>query len=207
MNIVLIDDDPIVSRALSIILQSDPEIHVSAIGSDGDEALILYRTHLPDVILMDIRMKRMTGLVAGEQILVEFPDARVLFLTTFSDDDYIIKALRIGARGYLLKDKFDSIVPAIKAVIAGQSVFGEDIVSRFPLMSSEKPKPASPDVSKLTDKEIDILRLLGDGLSNKEISEALYISEGTVRNAISLMLDKLSLKSRTQLAIFYLKNF
>lgn len=207
MNIILIDDDPIVSRALSIILQSDPEIHVSCIGTDGDEALLLYRTHQPDVILMDIRMKRMTGLEAGEQILHEFPDARVLFLTTFSDDDYIIKALRIGARGYLLKDKFDSIVPAIKAVITGQSVFGEDIVARFPLMSSGKPKIASPLVSSLTEKEVEILKHLGNGLSNKEISEVLFVSEGTVRNAISLLLDKLSLKSRTQLAIFYLKNF
>lgn len=207
MNIVLIDDDPIVSRALTIILQADPQIHVSGVGSDGDEALALYRTHQPDVLLMDIRMQRMTGLEAGEQILREFPDARVLFLTTFSDDDYIIKALRIGARGYLLKDKFDSIVPAIKAVVAGQSVFGEDIVSRFPLMSSGKQKCVSPLVSSLTEKEIEILKHLGNGLSNKEISEALYISEGTVRNAISLLLDKLSLKSRTQLAIFFLKNF
>jgi len=207
MNIVLIDDDPIVSRALSVILQADPEIRVSGIGSDGDEALVLYRTHLPDVLLMDIRMQRMTGLMAGEQVLREFPDARVLFLTTFSDDDYIIKALRIGARGYLLKDKFDSIIPAIKAVVAGQSVFGEDIVSRFPLMSSDRQKSISPLVSSLTEKEVEILKHLGNGLSNKEISEALYISEGTVRNAISLLLDKLSLKSRTQLAIFFLKNF
>lgn len=207
MNIVLIDDDPIVSRALSIILQADPEIHVSGIGTDGDEALALYRTHVPDVLLMDIRMQRMTGLVAGEQVLREYPDARVLFLTTFSDDDYIIKALRIGARGYLLKDKFDSIVPAIKAVVAGQSVFGEDIVSRFSLMSSDKQKSISPLVSSLTEKEVEIMKHLGNGLSNKEISEALYISEGTVRNAISLLLDKLSLKSRTQLAIFFLKNF
>lgn len=207
MNIVLIDDDPIVSRALSIILQADPEILVSGVGTDGDEALMLYRTHVPDVLLMDIRMQRMTGLVAGEQVLREFPDARVLFLTTFSDDDYIIKALRIGARGYILKDKFDSIVPAIKAVVAGQSVFGEDIVSRFSLMSSDKQKISSPLVSSLTDKEVEILKHLGNGLSNKEISEALYISEGTVRNAISLLLDKLSLKSRTQLAIFFLKNF
>jgi DNA-binding NarL/FixJ family response regulator len=207
MNIVLIDDDPIVSRALSVILQADPEIHVSGIGSDGDEALMLYRTHKPDVLLMDIRMQRMTGLVAGEQVLREYPDARVLFLTTFSDDDYIIKALRIGSRGYLLKDKFDSIVPAIKAVVAGQSVFGEDIVSRFSLMSSDMQKSISPLVSSLTEKEVEILKHLGNGLSNKEISEALYISEGTVRNAISLLLDKLSLKSRTQLAIFFLKNF
>ncbi len=207
MNIVLIDDDAIVSKALSVILQADPQIHVSAVGSDGDEAMMLYRTHQPDVILMDIRMKRMTGLEAGEKILQEFPDARVLFLTTFSDEDYIIQALRIGARGYLLKDRFESIVPAIKAVIAGQSVFGEDIVSRIPLMSSEKKKDRSPLVSSLTEKEIDILKHLGEGLSNKEISEVLFISEGTVRNAISLLLDKLSLKSRTQLAIFYLKNF
>lgn len=205
MNVVLIDDDPIVARALTAILQADPEIRVSATGSDGEEALKLYRTHLPDILLMDIRMKKMSGLVAGELVMKAYPDAQLLFLTTFLDDEYIIKALRLGARGYLLKDRFESIIPALHAVMAGQSVFGEDIVTRISLASSLTKHPSAL-MDDLTEKEQSILKLLGEGLSNKEISETLFIGEGTVRNAISLMLEKLSLKSRTQLAIFFLKN-
>ncbi|MBN1775330.1 MAG: response regulator transcription factor [Oscillospiraceae bacterium] len=206
MKIIIIDDDPLVSSALKTILESDPEITVDAVGRDGCEALALYRTHKPDILLLDIRMKNVSGLTAGEAVLGEFPDARVLFLTTFSDDEYIIHALRIGARGYLLKQDFDSIAPALKAVMTGQSVFGEEIVSRIPLMSRTPDKPDSDAFSELTEKELDILRLLGEGMSNKEISEKLYIGEGTVRNLVSAMLDKLNLKSRTQLAVFYLKH-
>ena len=206
MKIIIIDDDPLVSSALQTILEADPEITVAAVGRDGSEALALYRTHKPDILLLDIRMKNISGLAAGEAVLGEFPDARILFLTTFSDDEYIIHALRIGARGYLLKQDFDSIAPALKAVMTGQSVFGEEIVSRIPLMSRTPDKPDSGAFSELTEKELDILRLLGDGMSNKEISEKLYIGEGTVRNLVSAMLDKLNLKSRTQLAVFYLKH-
>jgi DNA-binding NarL/FixJ family response regulator len=206
MKIIIIDDDPLVSSALQTILEADPEITVAAVGRDGSEALALYRTHKPDILLLDIRMKNISGLAAGEAVLGEFPDARILFLTTFSDDEYIIHALRIGARGYLLKQDFDSIAPALKAVMTGQSVFGEEVVSRIPLMSRTPDKPDSGAFSELTEKELDILRLLGDGMSNKEISERLFIGEGTVRNIISTILDKLNLKSRTQLAIFYIKN-
>ncbi|MBN1891985.1 MAG: response regulator transcription factor [Clostridiales bacterium] len=206
MNIIIIDDDPLVSSALKTILESDPEISVAAVGHDGSEALTLYRTHRPDILLMDIRMKNVSGLVAGESVLSEFPDARLLYLTTFSDDEYIIHALRIGARGYLLKQNFESISPALYAVMSGQSVFGEDIVSRIPLMTANREKPSSDVFSELTDKEVDILRLLGEGMSNKEIAETLFMSEGTVRNTVSTVLDKLDLKSRTQLAIYYLKN-
>jgi len=206
MKIIIIDDDPLVSSALRTILESDPEISVAAVGRDGSEAPALYRTHRPDILLLDIRMKNVSGLTAGEAVLGEFPDAKILFLTTFSDDEYIIRALRIGARGYLLKQDFDSIAPALKAVMTGQSVFGEDIVSRIPLMQRLPEKKETEAFSSLTEKEIEILRLLGEGMSNKEISERLYIGEGTVRNLISAMLDKLDLKSRTQLAVFYLKN-
>ena len=166
MKIIIIDDDPLVSSALQTILEADPEITVAAVGRDGSEALALYRTHKPDILLLDIRMKNISGLAAGEAFLGEFPDARILFLTTFSDDEYIIHALRIGARGYLLKQDFDSIAPALKAVMTGQSVFGEEIVSRIPLMSRTPDKPDSGAFSELTEKELDILRLFGDGMSN-----------------------------------------
>ena len=207
MNIVIIDDDPLVSEALRTILETDPDVSVLALGKDGSDALPLYETFLPDVLLMDIRMKNVTGLEAGEEVLSRHPDARILFLTTFSDDDYVIKALRMGAKGYLLKQKFESIVPSLKAVMAEQSVFGEEIIARLPLFrESSQRKAPSLEEYKLTPRELEILALIADGLSNKEIAEKLFISEGTVRNAISLLLEKLRLKSRTQLAIFYLKN-
>ncbi len=207
MNIVIIDDDPLVSEALRTILEADPDVKVLALGKDGADALPLYGKFRPDVLLMDIRMKNMTGIEAGEEVLSHHPDARILFLTTFSDDDYVIKALRMGAKGYLLKQKFESIVPSLKAVMAEQSVFGEEIIARLPLFREiGQRKMPSLDEYRLTPRELEILALIADGLSNKEIAEKLFISEGTVRNAISLLLEKLRLKSRTQLAIFYLKN-
>jgi len=207
MKVVIIDDDPLVSQSLRTILQTDPDVTVSAIGSDGEDALPLYEKYLPDILLMDIRMKKVTGLSAGETVLSKYPEARILFLTTFSDDDYIISALRMGAKGYLLKQKFESIVPSIKAVMAGQNVFGEDIIARLPHFMDSKPKESMTFTSMgITAKELTILELIADGCSNREIADHQYISEGTVRNAISVLLEKLHLKSRTQLAIFYLKN-
>jgi DNA-binding NarL/FixJ family response regulator len=207
MKVIIIDDDPLVAQALKTILQADPEVSVDAVGYDGDVALILYHEHRPDILLMDIRMKNVSGLTAGERVLARYPDARILFLTTFADDDYIIKALRMGAKGYLLKQKFESIVPSLKVVMAGQNVFGEDIIARLPHFMENKPRETL-NISSLgiTAKELSILALIADGCSNREIADQQFISEGTVRNAISVLLEKLHLKSRTQLAIFYLKN-
>src|SRR5659263_125314 len=176
MKVIIIDDDPLVAQALKTILQADPEISVDAVGNDGDVALSLYREYLPDVLLMDIRMKNVTGLTAGEQVLAKYPDARILFLTTFADDDYIIKALRMGANGYLLKQKFESIVPSLKAVMAGQNVFGEDIIARLPHFMKNKSREI-PDLSSMgiTAKELLILALLADGCSNREIADQQYI--------------------------------
>lgn len=207
MRIVIIDDDPLVAQALRTILQADPDVHVVAIGNDGDQALSLYQEYLPDILLMDIRMKHVTGLTAGENILQVFPAARIFFLTTFADDEYIIKALRMGAKGYLLKQDFSSIVPSLKTVLAGQSVFGKDIIARLPLFTAKKPvENVSLSKFGITPKEISVLSLIAEGCSNREISDQLFVSEGTVRNSISVLLEKLNLKSRTQLAIFYLKS-
>ena len=137
MNIVLVDDDALVCASLKTILEAGGEVRVAATGSSGAEAVALYRAHRPDVLLMDIRMAGMTGLEAGESLLREFPDARILFLTTFSDDEYIVRALRMGAKGYLIKQDFESILPALRAVHAGQSVFGGEVMGRLPwLMQS-----------------------------------------------------------------------
>ena len=154
---------------------------------------------------MDIRMVHMSGLEAGEKILKNDPLAKILYLTTFSDDEYIIRALHIGAKGYLLKQNYESIVPALKAVYSGQSVFGSEIVRKIPelMQNTEQYNYSSHGVLP---KELEIIKLVADGLSNKEISETLYLSEGTVRNYLSTILDKLDLRDRTQLAIFFYQH-
>lgn len=204
MNIIIIDDDKLVCSALKTILESDPDFHVPVIGHDGNEAVSLYDLHKPDLLLMDIRMANMTGIDAGEIILKSYPEAKILFLTTFADNEYIVKALKIGAKGYLLKQNFESIIPAIKAVESGQSVFGNEIVSKLPDMTwSAK---TSLEGFDLTEREIEIISNVAEGLSNKEIAGLLFLSEGTVRNYISSILEKLELRDRTQLAIFYYKH-
>jgi DNA-binding NarL/FixJ family response regulator len=206
MKVLLVDDDKLVCSSLKIILSADPEIKVTGIGNHGKEGIELYRKLKPDVLLMDIRMELMSGLDAGERILSEFPDAKILYLTTFLDDDYIIKALHIGAKGYMLKQNYESIIPAIKAVYMGQNVYGNEIITKLPDLIGKASEVKRYDTYGITEKEYEIIEKIADGLSNKEISEIMFLSEGTVRNNISTILEKLNLRDRTQIAIFYYKN-
>lgn len=202
MNILIIDDDPLVAISLKTILETDSNISVAAIGNDGSEALSLYEEHKPDVLLMDIRMNTMSGLEAGESLLQKYPDAKILYLTTFSDDEYIIKALHIGAKGYILKQAFDGIAPALHAVYSGQSVFDGQIIHKIPNLMQESPTPTVlPD--QINEKEFELIKLVAQGLNNREIANTLFLSEGTVRNYLSTILEKLELRDRTQLAIYY----
>ena len=204
MRVLVVDDDKLVTVSLRTILEADGDIEVAGTGASGTEAVALYGQLKPDVLLMDIRMAGMTGLDAAEAILATDPKARILFLTTFSDDEYILRALRIGARGYLLKQDFGSIVPSVKAVATDMRVFGDEIVSKLPGLLQE----SRPGLSGhgLSDKEIEIVTQVANGLSNREIAETLFLGEGTVRNYISVILEKLGLRDRTQLAIFYYRN-
>lgn len=205
MKVLVVDDDRVVGISLKTILEAEPDITVPALGRDGTEAVALYKEHQPDILLMDIRMEGMNGLDAATAILTEYPAAKILFLTTFSDDEYIVRALRLGAKGYLLKQDFESIVPALHAVYGGQNVFGSEVVKKIPDILST---PKEPDVSELplNEKEIDIMKLVAEGLNNKEIAQTLFLSEGTVRNYLSSTLEKLDLRDRTQLAIYYYKH-
>ena len=202
MNIAVIDDDMLVAVSLKTILESTGIINVIATGNNGEEAIEIYRNNHPDVMLMDIRMQGMTGLEAGEAILKEDPQAKILYLTTFSDDEYIVKALNIGAKGYILKQDFNGIAPALEAVMKGQSVFGNQVVNRIPDLMK---KTSGFDYSRydITGKEYEIIELVAEGLSNKEIASDLALSEGTVRNYLTSILEKLDLRDRTQLAVFY----
>ena len=201
MRILIVDDDSIVALSLKTILEAKG-LEICAMGNSGQQAIELYRQHKPDVLLMDIRMENMTGLEAAEKILSEDRNAKILFLTTFSDDEYILKALNIGAKGYILKQDFESIEAALLAVERGQSVFGGEIVSKLPDLMQHK-SGFNYESQGISPKEWEITTLVAEGLSNKEIAIRLYLSEGTVRNYISSVLEKLELRDRTQLAVFY----
>ena len=206
MKIIVVDDDKIVAVSLKTILEATGRIEVAALGNSGEEAIELYRIHRPDVVLMDIRMNGMTGIDAGRIILSEDKSARILYLTTFSDDEYIKNALEIGAKGYILKQDFEGIAPAIETVMKGQTVFGEAVVSHMQKQMTREPKTPDGSLYNLNEKEMQLIALVAEGLSNKEISSDLYLSEGTVRNYLSIILEKLELRDRTQLAVFYYKN-
>lgn len=203
MRVIIIDDDQLVVMSLKTILEADPGVEVAGIGYDGADAVRLYGECRPDVVLMDIRMKGLGGIDAAGQILEEDASARILFLTTFSDDDYIVRALSVGAKGYILKQEFNAIIPALKAVAEGQSVFGGEIAGRLPDLAQPR-KQFDYARYGLSEKERDIIAAVAEGRSNREIADGLCLSEGTVRNYISAILDKLELRDRTQLAVFYL---
>lgn len=205
MRIVLIDDDQLVCMSLKMILEADSDITVEAVGNDGSDAVPLYKEYNPDVLLMDIRMKGMNGTDALAELIKVYPDAKVLFLTTFVDDEYIVKALELGAKGYIVKQNYENIVPALKAVYSGQNVYGTEVMEKIPelMKSADSFDYSSYDIS---DKEYEIITLVADGLSNKEIATNLYLSEGTIRNYLSSILEKLELRDRTQLAVFYYQH-
>lgn len=205
MKILVVDDDRLVCQSLRTIIEAQGDIDVIGMGHNGEEAIALYRQLKPDVLLMDIRMEVMTGLEAAAVILAADQTARILFLTTFLDDEYIIKALKLGAKGYIIKQDFESIVPSLRAVQSGQSVFGQDIVTKIPGLINQL-EHREADRFDLSDKELELIDRVAQGLSNREIAESLYLSEGTVRNRISVILEKLNLRDRTQLAIFFYKN-
>ena len=210
MNVLLIDDDALVCASLKTILEADPDITVSGTGHSGTDALEQYRALRPDILLMDIRMKDMNGLDAAEQILKRHTDAKILLLTTFSDDEYIVKALKYGVKGYLIKQDYGSIFPALQAVQMNQTVFGTEIMSRIPglLQKEQQEKEEAFDWNShgIGERELEIIALVAEGLSNKEISDKVCLSEGTVRNYISNVLEKLELRDRTQLAVYYLQR-
>ena len=204
-KIIIADDDALVALSLKTILEASGEISVLGTGEDGARAVDMYFALGPDIALLDIQMPKMNGLDAAAKILAGDPNAKILFLTTFSDDEYIIKALSIGVKGYILKQDFESIVPALKAVQSGQSVFGGDIVSKLPSLIQNGKKFSYRDFD-INEREEEIIALVAQGQNNKEIAEKLYLGAGTVRNYLSVILEKLDLRDRTQLAVFHYKH-
>ena len=208
MRVIVVDDDAIVVRSLATILGAEPDVEVVGTGTSGEEAVSLFSSCSPDVVLMDIQMPGGDGLSAAEKILAADSAARVVFLTTFSDDDYIVRALRLGARGYLIKQDVATIAPALRSVMAGQSVLEGEVLARAAALSAgdATTRRAEPEMRGLTEREREVVRAIADGMSNAEVAAALYMSEGTVRNHISAILAKLGLRNRTQIAVYYYRG-
>ncbi|MBM6675795.1 response regulator transcription factor [Olsenella uli] len=209
MRVIIADDDAVVVESLRIVLDAQPDIEVVGCGTDGAEAVRLAGQVAPDVVLLDIQMPGMDGLAAAERILAAPQPPRVVFLTTFSDDEYIVRALALGAAGYLIKQDVAGVAPALRAVMAGRSVLEGEVLERaVALGASGASAPAEkPDLAtlfpQLTDREREVVALIAEGLDNREVAAAAYMGEGTVRNHISSILAKLGLRNRTQIAVAY----
>lgn len=213
MRIAIVDDDPIVCQSLETILTATGTAEVLWTANDGDTAVRRYfetPASRPDVLLIDIQMPGTSGLDAAREILATDPAARILFLTTFTDQSYIAQAMGLGAKGYLIKQDVAAVGPALQAVMAGQVVLGAEVLGKLterttdPADSDDSGDTADSIEGLLGEREREITALVAEGLDNRDIAARLFLSEGTVRNRISAILDKLGLTNRTQLAILWL---
>lgn len=209
IRIMIVDDQSLIRDGLAMLLNLRPELEVVGTAIDGDEVVDKVEKLQPEIILMDIRMPRINGVEGTRLIRERFPDMKVLMLTTFNDSELIFEALEQGASGYLLKDmETDAIVQAILTVYGGGAVLPQDTTAQIvkelkrtkTMDISEENQPKQ--MEQLTEREVDVLRELGFGLSNKEIAKKLFITEGTVKNHVSNLISKLELRDRTQAAIY-----
>ncbi|MBT3390088.1 MAG: response regulator transcription factor [Chloroflexi bacterium] len=207
ISVFICDDQHIVCEGLQTILRASPEIEVLGTAHDGSVALEMLEQIQPDVVLMDLKMPIMNGIIATRKIRQKYPEVRVLVLTTYDDDEWIFDAIRSGAAGYLLKDTPpENLIAAILGTAAGKTFLDPDIAGRI-TASYRQQAPASTTPSNLqfSPRELDILSLLAQGLSNADIAQQLYLSEGTVRNYTSEIFKKMGVSDRTQAAVLALR--
>ncbi|MDD4679095.1 MAG: response regulator transcription factor [Tissierellia bacterium] len=212
IKLLLADDQDILTQGLKLILGAEEDIEIVGIANNGKKAYELCRIRKPDVVLMDIQMPEVNGVEATAMITKEFPHIKIIVLTTFNDDEYIYDALKNGASGYMLKDASPmEILKAVRTVYNGgaliQSEVAVKVIDKFSQLAKETvDKHIDPKAGLLTDREIEVCRLIAEGRNNKEIANELFLSQGTVKNHITKVLLKLDLRDRTQLAIFTIKN-
>ena len=206
IRVLLADDHAILRKGIRALLSTEPDIEVVAEAGDGAEAVARAEAFRPDVILMDLVMPGVDGIEATRQIVARLPAVRVLVLTSFVDDDKVFPAIKAGALGYILKDTGpDDLVRAIRQVHRGEPTL-EPEIARKVLFELSQPARKPPTVDPLTPRELEVLRLLAQGKSNREIADDLVLSEMTVRTHVSNILGKLHLASRTQAALYALKE-
>jgi len=213
IKVLIADDQELIRTSLQIILNNQENIEVTDVVANGQEVMRSVRKNKPDVILMDIRMPKMDGVQCTKIIKENYPDIKIIILTTFDDDEYVYNALKYGASGYLLKGvSIDDLVKAIHTVYSGRAMINPDIATKVVKLFSQMAKGYNPievgnkEVEKLTRTEWKIIEQVAYGYSNKEIADALNLSEGTVRNYLSTILSKLKLRDRTQLAIWAIQS-
>ena len=207
IKVAIVDDQPLLVQGLSMMVNQQDDMEILWTASHGGEAVFKAETAKPNVILMDLRMPQMNGVKATEAILKLSPDIKILILTTFMEDEEIYESMKLGACGYLLKDATpETILEAIRKVILGGTVIEPQVASKLIKHLKHDIEGTSEALSQLTGRELEIARGISQGLSNKEIANDLFVSEGTVKNHLTNILEKLSLRDRTQLAIFILKN-
>ena len=212
IKILIADDQELIRESLKIILSTNNEFEVIDTVGSGKEVVESIRRHIPDIILMDVRMPDMDGVQCTKFVKEVYPEIKVIVLTTFDDDEYIFSALKYAASGYLLKGvSLDELTSAIKTVLQGGAIFNPNVASKVTKIFSEMAKNNivaerihDEDLPNLSDTEWKIIQQVSQGLSNKEIAEILKFTEGTIRNYLSVILDKLQLRDRTQLAIWYI---
>jgi DNA-binding NarL/FixJ family response regulator len=207
IKVLLVDDQNLIRQGLKALLELEPDLEIVGEAENGEMAIKLIEQLQPSVVLMDIRMPIMDGVAATREIQKRFSNIKVLVLTTFDDDEYVKAALQNGAMGYLLKDTpSEELAVAIRAVDKGYTQLGPGIVKKlltqFPALEATQSPPIPPSLAELTPREKEVLRLIAQGASNREIAKQLYISEGTVKNHVTNMLNRLNLRDRTQAAIF-----
>ncbi|MBR0287422.1 MAG: response regulator transcription factor [Selenomonadaceae bacterium] len=209
IKVLIADDQELIRESLKIILDVNSDIKVVGLAEDGRKVLDLLNKTLPDIILMDIRMPELDGVQCTKAVKKKFPDVKIIILTTFDDDEYVFYALKYGASGYLLKGcSVQELTSAIYTVMNGGSILNQGVITKVVKLfnqlaqTSITPELDNRDVKNLNRTERSIASLVGRGLSNKEIAETLFLSEGTIRNALSCALSKLNLRDRTQLAIW-----
>jgi len=212
IKLLLADDQDILTEGLKLLLGAEEDIEIVGTANNGKKAYDLCRIRKPDLVLMDIQMPEVNGVEATAMIKKDFPQIKIIVLTTFNDDEYIFDALKNGASGYMLKDASPmEILEAVRTVFNGgaliQSEVAVKVIDQFSQLAKDTgDKHIDPKAELLTDREIEICRLIAEGKNNKEIADELYLSQGTVKNYITKMLLKLDLRDRTQLAIFTIKN-
>ena len=207
IRVLVVDDQELVRQGLSGLLATQPDLHIVGEAATGQSAIAQVETLYPDIVLMDIRMPGMDGVMATREICQRFTATKVLVLTTFDDAEYIAQTLKFGAKGYLLKDTpIEDIAIAIRSVHKGYTYLGpylyEKTLVKAPPTLPINPAPFPPQLAELSPRERQVLKLIAKGENNREIARSLYITEKTVKNYVSQILNRLGLRDRTQVAIF-----
>lgn len=204
ITLLLVDDQNLIRQGLKALLELEPDLCVIGEAENGVVAIEAVKTLAPNVVLMDIRMPVMDGVTATREICRQFPDVNILVLTTFDDDTYVAAAIEYGAKGYLLKDTpSEEIAAAIRAVDRGYTHLAPGMLAKIMSRPAEHHGTnLPPALAELTPRELEVLKLIAKGANNREIAQTLYISEGTVKNHVTNLLNRLNLRDRTQAAIF-----